>query len=220
MKWDARSKILLVLAVAMTYGMRLPVLAMWYVVLGLSLLFFASGRIKMGWLSLACFGLWQGLPHLSFLPGWLDHLLMMQYYLWPSILAGHFLLLTTSSYELVHGLRKWHLPEYFLITLAVMYRFLPAIKQDARAILQALRVRGVLLSKRELLTKPYRAMTCFLLPLLFSLLRTAQDLTVASLTKGLAMDSRPCEYLVSRWTWLDWSLCLWSVSLLFLTILF
>ncbi len=81
-------------------------------------------------------------------PAWLTYLLLVLTYTWPPLLAGHLLLMTTSGYELIHGLRKWHLPEVFLLTLGVMFRFLPAIKQDARTICASLKVRGIFTEER------------------------------------------------------------------------
>lgn len=216
MKWDARSKLILVITVSITYGMRLPFWAMWYIVGGLAVLLFLANKKKMAVLSVTLFGLWGILPHFPIVSTWFGYLLTIQYYIWPSVVAGHFLLMTTSSYELIHGLRKWGIPEAFLITLAVMFRFLPAIKQDARSIFVSLQVRGIMLRKRDCLLKPHRYLEYCFVPLLFSLMKTAQDLTVASLTKGLVTEKKPCEFVCSKWTWLDWSLCLWCISLLFL----
>ncbi|WP_235963063.1 energy-coupling factor transporter transmembrane component T, partial [Streptococcus suis] len=117
---------------------------------------------------------------------------------------------------LIHGLRKWHLPEVFLLTLGVMFRFLPAIKQDARTICASLKVRGIFLRKRDVVCKPLQYMEFFLVPLMMSLLRTAQELTVASLTKGLAVSTKSPAYIWSSWTVLDWSLCLCCLGFLIL----
>lgn len=214
MRWDARPKFLLVMAVSLTYGLSLPLWQEGYMVGGLSLLFFLAGKRKMGGMALGVFWLTSLFLHQNMLPSWLDRLVHIVDASWPSLLAGHFLLVTTSSYEVIHGLRRWRLPEAFLISLGVMVRFLPAIKEDAAAILSALRVRGLFLRKRDMLCHPLRYVMYFLLPLLFSLLRTVQELTVASLTKGLAQSVRPSAYLPSRWTYLDWSLFLWSLSIL------
>ncbi|HEM5151873.1 TPA: energy-coupling factor transporter transmembrane protein EcfT, partial [Streptococcus suis] len=153
---------------------------------------------------------------ITFLPAWLTHLLLVLTYAWSPLLAGHLLLMTTSGYELIHGLRKWHLPEVFLLTLGVMFRFLPAIKQDARTICASLKVRGIFLRKRDVVCKPLQYMEFFLVPLMMSLLRTAQELTVASLTKGLAVSTKSPAYIRSSWTVLDWSLCLCCLGFLLL----
>ncbi|HEL9598691.1 TPA: energy-coupling factor transporter transmembrane protein EcfT [Streptococcus suis] len=216
MKLDARTKIILVIFASITYGLRLTILENAVLVLGFSLLFWFSQKKKMAVIGVLFYtGFWL-LSYISFLPAWLAHVLVVLTYTWPPLLAGHFLLMTTSSYELVHGLRKWRLPEVFLLTLGVMFRFLPAIKEDARTIRASLQVRGIFLRKRDVICRPLQYLECFLVPLMMSLLRTAQELTVASLTKGLALSGKPTEYLQSSWSLLDWSLCLCCVSFLFL----
>lgn len=216
MKLDARTKIILVIFASITYGLRLTILENAVLVLGFSLLFWFSQKKKMAVIGVLLYtGFWL-LSYLTILPAWLAHVLVVLTYTWPPLLAGHFLLMTTSSYELVHGLRKWRLPEVFLLTLGVMFRFLPAIKEDARTIRASLQVRGIFLRKRDVICRPLQYMECFLVPLMMSLLRTAQELTVASLTKGLALSGKPTEYLQSSWSLLDWSLCLCCVSFLLL----
>lgn len=216
MKLDARTKIILVIFASITYGLRLTILENAVLVLGFSLLFWFSQKKKMAVIGVLFYtGFWL-LSYISFLPAWLAHVLVVLTYTWPPLLAGHFLLMTTSSYELVHGLRKWRLPEVFLLTLGVMFRFLPAIKEDARTIRASLQVRGIFLRKRDVICRPLQYLECFLVPLMMSLLRTAQELTVASLTKGLALSGKPTEYLQSSWSLLDWSLCLCCFSFLIL----
>ncbi|MCK4030029.1 energy-coupling factor transporter transmembrane component T [Streptococcus iners] len=216
MKLDARTKIILVIFASITYGLRLTILENAVLVLGSSLLFWFSQKKKMAVIGVLFYtGFWL-LSYISFLPAWLAHVLVVLTYTWPPLLAGHFLLMTTSSYELVHGLRKWRLPEAFLLTLGVMFRFLPAIKEDARTIRASLQVRGIFLRKRDVICRPLQYLECFLVPLMMSLLRTAQELTVASLTKGLALSGKPTEYLQSSWSLLDWSICLCCVSFLLL----
>lgn len=216
MKLDARTKILLVVFASFAYGMRLTILENAVLVLGMSLLFWLSGKQKMAVIGVLVFTLLSLVSYLSFLPGWLTHLLVVLTYIWLPLLAGHLLLMTTTGYELIHGLRKWHLPEVFLLTLGVMFRFLPAIKQDASTIRASLKVRGIFLRRRDVIVRPVQYMEFFLVPLMLSLLRTAQELTVASLTKGLAVGAKPPEYIQSSWNKLDWSICLCCLSFLIL----
>ena len=216
MKLDARTKIILVIFASFTYGLRLTILENAVLVCGFGLLFWFSGKPKMALLGLLAYAMFGGLSYMSFFPTWLTHLLLVLTYTWSPLLAGHFLLMTTSGYELIHGLRKWRLPESFLLTLGVMFRFLPAIKEDARTIRSSLQVRGIFLMRLDVVCHPIQYLEYFLVPLMMSLLRTAQELTVASLTKGLAVTVKPAEYIQSSWTMLDWSICLCCFSFLIL----
>ncbi|KHD46334.1 energy-coupling factor transporter transmembrane component T family protein [Streptococcus hongkongensis] len=160
---------------------------------------------------------------LEVLPNYLFHLLslilVLAKFLLPTCLAATILLRTSSVYELVHGLRKWHFPEVLLLTFAVMMRFLPQIKIEATTIQAALKLRGILLRKADLFRHPKRYFEYFLVPLMMSLLRSSQDLTLATLTKGLAIKMRATECFQSRLTILDWGIQIWAlISMIYMVI--
>lgn len=152
---------------------------------------------------------------LDILPAYLFHLLslfiILAKFTFPTCIAATIVLRTSSVYELIHGLRKWHFPEMILLTLAVMMRFLPQIKTEAKIILQALKIRGIYLRKSDLLKQPKRYFEYFLIPLLMSLLRSSQELTLATLTKGLAVKKKATECFQSHLSSLDWGIQFWTL---------
>lgn len=214
MKLDARSKLVLVCFTSLVYGFRLSWQENIGLILALSLLFFWSGQWRLGLLAVLGYAGVYALSLLDSLPSWLSHFLLVLHYVWAPLMAGHFLLLTTTSYELIHGLRSCFLPEPFLLTLGVLFRFLPMIKREVRVIHAALQVRGIFLRKRAILLHPLSYVEHLLVPLMLSLLRTAHELTIATLTKGVALSGKSSHYLTSSWTWIDWSLCLCCLSFL------
>ncbi|MGT2716544.1 energy-coupling factor transporter transmembrane component T family protein [Streptococcus respiraculi] len=216
MRFDARSKFLLSIFAGVTYGLHVTAWERAYLLLGIAVCWLLVGRIKMVFVTLLGYFIVYQLSQVDLLPMWLFRFTFMLSHIWVPLMAGHFLLMTTSAYELIHGLRKWRLPETFLLTLGVMFRFLPMIKKEVRLIQMALKTRGIFLRKRDILLQPHRYLEYVLVPLMMSLLRSAQDLTIATLTKGLAVTKRPSEFVHSRWTWLDWSICVWCLSFLIL----
>ena len=88
-------------------------------------------------------------------------------------------------------------------------QFLPAIPADAKTIHRSLRLRGIFLRKRDFIFRPVTYFEYLLVPLLMSLMRTVQALTIASLTKGLALGKRPTETFSSTFNLADWSTCAW-----------
>ncbi|MGT2935292.1 energy-coupling factor transporter transmembrane component T [Streptococcus castoreus] len=131
--------------------------------------------------------------------------------IYPSFLAALIVIKTTTVYELVHGLRKWHIPEVWLLTFAVMFRFLPLIRQESRIIHRSLKIRGIFLNNWAILTKPKQYLEYLLVPLLLSLIRSSHELTIASLTKGLAVKRGASECFKSYLTWKDWGVQLWII---------
>ncbi|MTB65054.1 energy-coupling factor transporter transmembrane protein EcfT [Streptococcus sp. zg-86] len=216
MRFDARSKVLLSIFAGVTYGLHVTDWERAYLLVGIAVCCLLVGRFKMALVTILGYLLVYQMSQVAILPMWLFRFTFMLSHIWVPLMAGHFLLLTTSAYELIHGLRKWHVPESFLLTLGVMFRFLPLIKKEVRVVHVSLKTRGIFLRKRDVLLQPHRYLECVLVPLMMSLLRSAQDLTIATLTKGIAMTNRPSEFVQSRWTWLDWSICVWCLSFLIL----
>lgn len=215
MKLDVRTKVLLVCFANLTFLFRVSGWLEVLIVLVLGMLLFLSGHQKMALYQGLLFGLCfilDGLlvDHLDnpFLRTLMTLVTAVRFML-PSILAGSLLLTTSTAYDLVHGLRKWRLPESVLLTFAVMLRFIPAVKSDALIIQRSLKLRGIFLKKRDIFLQPFRYFEYMLVPLLMSLLRTVQDLTIASLTKGLALRGQATQAFSSRFRLLDWSVCLW-----------
>lgn len=219
MKLDVRTKVLLVCFANLTFLFRVTGLVEIVTVGVLAGLLFLAGRRRMALYQLGFFlvcllvelvfleVLWQ-LP-IQLPATFLRATRLMM----PSILAGSLLLSTSTAYQLMQGLRKWHLPESLLLTLAVMLRFLPAIREDARVIRQSLKIRGIFLTPLDLFRHPLRYFEFVMIPLLMSLLRRVQDLTMASLTKGLVLSGRASETFRSRFRFVDWSVCLWMLAM-------
>ena len=219
MKLDVRTKVLLLLFANLAFLFRVSGWLELFILLGMALILSASHKVKSAGRYLLFFGLcWSIdaflLPYLAY-PGvrLLTTFATAGRFMLPSFMAASLLLSTSTAYDLVHGLRKWHLPEGLLLTLAVMMRFLPAIRSDAALVNRSLRLRGIFLRKRDILLRPLLYFECLMIPLLMSLLRTVQELTIASLAKGLALKKGVTETFFSRFRLLDWSICAWMLGM-------
>lgn len=105
--------------------------------------------------------------------------------MFPCVMAGSYLFTTTSSRQFVTGLRHCKIPESIVLTFAIMFRFLPIVKQDYATIQQSLKIRGLFLNCWDMLKRPLTYGEYVLIPLLMSASRTAQDLTIATITKSI-----------------------------------
>lgn len=95
-------------------------------------------------------------------------------------------ILKGSVHEFIVAMRTWHMPEGLLIAIAVMMRFLPTIKEHYRMIYDSLKIRGIFTSRWMIIRHPLMFFEYILVPLLMNATRIAQDLTIASMTKGVA----------------------------------
>ena len=102
----------------------------------------------------------------------------------PGIVMGYFLISTTSISELVAALEKLHMPRGFIIALSVMFRFFPTLSYEYIYIQQAMAFRG--LTGFSMLLHPIKAMEYRLIPLMVSASKIGNELTMASLTRGLS----------------------------------
>ena len=108
----------------------------------------------------------------------------------PSMMAGVYLMQTTKLGELTLGLQKIKIPDTVLIPVVVTARFLPTIKQDYQHIRDAMKFRGIFLSGGDIVKHPVLFFEYILIPMMMAAGETAQDLTVASLAKGISRNNK------------------------------
>lgn len=114
-------------------------------------------------------------------------------------------ILKGSVHEFIVAMRTWHMPEGLLIAIAVMMRFLPTIKEHYRMIYDSLKIRGIFTSRWMIIRHPLMFFEYILVPLLMNATRIAQDLTIASMTKGVASQKRKTSYMTYRFGLVDYA---------------
>ena len=98
---------------------------------------------------------------------------------------------TTGIGQMKAALRAVHLPRVFVDALVVAFRVLPTVGAEAVAIREALEMRGVDLGIRGVLRHPLVIAERFLVPLLSSIARVADDLAASSVIRGLGGPTLP-----------------------------
>ena len=98
---------------------------------------------------------------------------------------------TTRVGQMKAALRSVHLPRVFVDALVVAFRVLPTVAAEAVAIREAMEMRGVDLGARGVLRHPLVIAERFLVPLLSSIARVADDLAASSVVRGLGGPTRP-----------------------------
>lgn len=224
MTMDVRSKTLLLIFSNVSFLMGISGILEWVLVAGIVFLLSRFRSLKIGFFYLCLFCLFWGLHQyiVDKLESWnlifFSVLIFFVYSSLPTFMAASLLVGTTSSYELIHGFRKWHISESLLLSFAVMLRFFPLIREDFRDIHQALKMRGLFFYRRDILFHPVKYSEYILVPLLMNIMRRVEELTRASLTKGLVVNGRTSEAFPSKFGWMDWSVCVWIV-LMFLCLI-
>ena len=98
---------------------------------------------------------------------------------------------TTGIGQMKAALRAVHLPCVFVDALVVAFRVLPTVGAEAVAIREAMEMRGVDLGVRGVVRHPLVIAERFLVPLLSSIARVADDLAASSVIRGLGGPTRP-----------------------------
>ncbi|KAB1660446.1 energy-coupling factor transporter transmembrane protein EcfT [Pseudoclavibacter sp. CFCC 13796] len=122
-----------------------------------------------------------------------------------SITLGYFayFLISTGPSELNAGLAALRLPRMISVPLAVVLRFVPTVIDELRAIMDAMRLRGIASSPIALALHPMRTTQHVLLPLLASTSRIADELSASALIRGLGRPERPTSIVRLRFGIVD-----------------
>ena len=99
----------------------------------------------------------------------------------PAMITAWYVIRTTKIDEFVSAMQKMHIPDGITISLAVVMRFFPTIKEEYLSIRDAMKMRGITLGGGSIVKMiEYR-----MIPLLFSCVNIGDELSAAAITKGL-----------------------------------
>lgn len=108
------------------------------------------------------------------------------------MLAG-VVIATTKVGESLSAMARLHCPKKLTIPLAVMLRYLPTIREDWRFIKDAMALRDVSPTLWGFLKAPAMTVNCIYVPLLTAASKAADELSIASVTRGIeAPHPRTC----------------------------
>ena len=100
------------------------------------------------------------------------------------MLAG-FVISTTKVGEFLYAMARLHIPKKLTIPIAVMLRYLPTIREDWHYIKDAMRLRDVSPTFWGFLKAPAMTVNCIYVPLLTAASKAADELSIASVTRGI-----------------------------------
>lgn len=111
------------------------------------------------------------------------------------MLAG-LVISTTKVGEFLSAMARLHIPKKLTIPITVMLRYLPTIREDWRFIKDAMRLRDVSPTLWGFLKAPAMTVNCIYVPLLTAASKAADELSIASVTRGIE-NPKPRTCLVS-----------------------
>jgi energy-coupling factor transport system permease protein len=112
----------------------------------------------------------------------------------PIIAVFAYVVRSTTVSEFVAVFRKMKISDVIIIPFTVMFRFFPTIVENRRNVKNAMRFRGIQGNVLSNLFHPLVALEYMVVPLLMSSVKIADDLTAASLSRGLSIGGQRSCY--------------------------
>ena len=134
-------------------------------------------------------------------------------FFFPIFAAFLLLALTTRMSRLVSALQRMRLPMVAIIPLAVLLRFIPAVRGEWAGVRKAMAFRGISLSFGAILRHPARSIEFILIPLLFSTISVIEELAAASLARGLDGERARTSLDEARLALPDWTAVALAIAL-------
>lgn len=222
--FDPRTKILL-LILCVASAVIAPTLAYEGVlVLAIALFGILSGKVRRSFFCTAFYFAFyfltlsvMSMEHeafYTFFTSWLG----LFYTVYPCAFLASIVLSTTRVNEFLTAMNKAHIPKSVVIPLAVMLRYIPTVKEDWRYIKDAMRLRDVTPSFIGFVKNPAMTVECLYVPLMMTASNTADELAIASVTRGIENPKPRTCLLRIRFRARDWVAVFLAVCILLLGI--
>lgn len=188
---DPRTKLILLFlcvlctmfAPSLTYELILVVLI---AVVGL-----LSGKYRYALMGVAAYGIIYGITQYTIyeLSGTWQAILAAFFGLvnkvYPCGFLAGIMISTTKTGEFMAALYRIHMPKSVVIPFAVMLRYLPVVREDWHYIKDAMRMRDIAPSVKNIFLHPVMTVECLYVPLMTAASNTADELSIASVTRGI-----------------------------------
>ncbi len=118
----------------------------------------------------------------------------------PAFITAWYVVRTTKIDEFMSAMQKMHVPDGITISLAVVMRFFPTIKEEYGFIRDAMKMRGISFAGGNVIKMlEYR-----MIPLLFSCVSIGDELSAAAITRGLGGEVKRTSVVELRMNLLDY----------------
>lgn len=134
----------------------------------------------------------------------------------PGYMMGWYTVRSTSVSEFITAMENMHVPYFITIPLSVMFRYFPTLSEEYRLIHDAMRMREIGQSVKN----PFICIEYILVPIMMSAVRIADELSAASLTKGLSAGGKRTHICHIRLSLCDLFLIICAFGMLILYFLF
>lgn len=96
--------------------------------------------------------------------------------------------------DFVTSLQNMHVPKGGIITLAVVFRYLPTVKDEFRSIKNTMELRGIGLHFLNIVQHPVKTCEYAVVPLVIRSMTIADELAASAMTRGLDLETQRTSY--------------------------
>ena len=105
---------------------------------------------------------------------------------------------STKIGDLTAALYGLRLPKAAVVPLVIAVRFFPTLKEESSAVADAMRVRGLALSLKNLVLKPALMLESAVVPVMLRCAKIADELAAAAVARGIDRPGRKTSYNAPR----------------------
>ena len=132
--------------------------------------------------------------------------------LFPAFVMGAYIIKSTTASECITALGRMHIGRQITIPLSVLFRFIPTMQEESAAIKDAMRMRDVSPSLGGFLSHPGMTVECIYVPLLMMASKAADELSIASVTRGIENPNHRTCLVQIKCGIADWTAMLIAVA--------
>jgi energy-coupling factor transporter transmembrane protein EcfT len=96
--------------------------------------------------------------------------------------------------DFVTAMQNMRLPKGVTITLAVVFRYLPTVKEEFRYIKNTMTLRGIGLNAKNILLRPLKTCEYAIVPLIIRSMTISDQLAASAMTRGLDLKTKRTSY--------------------------
>ena len=116
----------------------------------------------------------------------------------PVVLFASTFIATTKVSELIAAMYSMRIPRSVTITFAMTLRFFPTFGEEIHNIYNAMRLRGITVSFRNIFTRPMLLLEAMAVPIVMRSASIAEELSASAVTRGIDNPSERTSFVILR----------------------
>lgn len=122
----------------------------------------------------------------------------------PVVLFASTFIATTKVSELIAAMYSMKIPQSITITFAMVLRFFPTFREEIQNIYDAMKLRGIALSWKNVFTRPLLILEAIIMPIVMRSASIAEELSASAVTRGIDNPAQRTSFIQLKTNVKDW----------------